>query len=72
MAFNICWVLHILSLDMTSFFSKRPSTSNLPVFLENLYVTVFLQNCPTKLTVVRPNTESVFGQVRNFEISDSD
>ena len=29
-------------------------------------------NCSTKLSVVLPNTESVLGQFRNSEISDSD
>ena len=35
-------------------------------------MSVFVQNCPRKLAVVHPNTESVFGQFRNSEISDSD
>ena len=33
---------------------------------------MLVRTCPTKLAVVRPNTESVFEQFRNSEISDSD
>ena len=37
-------------------------------FIKSCQVTVFVRNCPTNIAVVRPNTEWVFGQFRNFEI----
>ena len=64
------FVLYMSSFDMTSVF---PSKDNEHFFNEKFtIVTVLVRNCSTKLAVVRPNIESVFGQFRNSKTSDSD
>ena len=72
----IVWYNDFLCVDVLSFETAiiflRQSTLNLPRFCEKKS----LGNCVCpksyKLTVVRPNTESVFSQFRNSEILDYD
>ena len=69
---TVFWLLHILSLDITS---GNQKTINIKFtssyFLKKILCNCVCQKLPTKLAVVLSNTESVFGQ-RNSEISDSD
>ena len=59
-----------MSWHFSSFLRKW--TLNLPFLLKKFQVIVFVRNCPKKLSIVCPNTDSVFGQFRNSEIADSD
>ena len=49
-----------IKIKFTNFFSEK-----------SYLIAVFFLSCSTKFAVVRPNTESVFGQARNSEILDS-